>query len=107
MDQQQHVKGAKFYVPLAASPSAVFDSLSSRLDASVITIKVTDDDSTKNSESSPKQRMQWDNKLQFVLSLISYAVGLGNIWRFPYLCQRNGGGMYYHISLYYFHLVGH
>lgn len=39
-------------------------------------------------------RAAWSGKLQFFLSIIGYSVGLGNIWRFPYLCQQNGGGKF-------------
>lgn len=39
-----------------------------------------------------KARPLWANPLQFLFACISYAVGLGNVWRFPYLCQMYGGG---------------
>lgn len=43
-------------------------------------------------------RAEWSGKLQFFLSIIGYSVGLGNIWRFPYLCQQNGGGKCHNVA---------
>ena len=40
-----------------------------------------------------KERETWGNKIEFFLAILSYAVGLGNVWRFPYLLQKNGGGI--------------
>ncbi len=37
---------------------------------------------------------QWNSKIGFLLAAIGSAVGLGNIWRFPYIAAQNGGGAF-------------
>lgn len=39
-------------------------------------------------------RDQWNSKLGFLLAAIGSAVGLGNLWRFPYVAATNGGGAF-------------
>ena len=40
------------------------------------------------------KRPQWSSQLGFILAAIGSAVGLGNIWRFPYIMGQNGGAVF-------------
>uniref|UniRef100_A0AAQ5ZXJ9 Solute carrier family 6 member 11a n=1 Tax=Amphiprion ocellaris TaxID=80972 RepID=A0AAQ5ZXJ9_AMPOC len=44
-------------------------------------------------------RGHWGSKAEFILTVMGAIIGPGNVWRFPYLCYRNGGGMGYASTL--------
>ena len=53
-----------------------------------------------------KSRATWSGKLAFVLSAAASAVGLGSMWRFPYLAAKYGGGMFLFMYLVFVFSIG-
>lgn len=51
---------------------------------------------TVSTEMEVGGRQTWGNKADYILATVGFAVGFGNLWRFPYLCQKNGGGRCYY-----------
>lgn len=50
-------------------------------------------EATVKVEVVENDRGGWGNKIEYILATVGFAVGLGNVWRFPYLCQKSGGGI--------------
>ena len=83
--------------PGAASSDAVETDDDNAIDKIELQPPTLDEDEKgdgKQKNLKKKAREVWDNKIQFILTLVGYAVGLGNVWRFSYLAAKNGGSKY-------------
>ena len=52
----------------------------------------TEDSKDDDDDDAPRARARWTSRTEFLLATVGNCVGVGNVWRFPYLCYRNGGG---------------
>ncbi|KAK0173835.1 hypothetical protein PV328_006978 [Microctonus aethiopoides] len=48
----------------------------------------------ENTDELHSNRATWGNSIEFLMSTISFSVGLGNVWRFPHTAYENGGGAF-------------
>ncbi|CAN0606504.1 unnamed protein product, partial [Ectocarpus sp. 12 AP-2014] len=60
---------------------------------------------TDNNPAAP-QRGMWSSRLAFILAATGSAVGLGNIWKFPYVTGENGGGAFVMVYLLCIAIIG-
>ena len=63
-------------------------------------------DTPPQGDQMPKGRTHWNSRIGFILAAAGSAVGLGNIWKFPYITGENGGGLFVLIYLVCIALVG-
>jgi len=56
--------------------------------------------------SQPVTHQHWSSRFGFILAAVGSAVGLGNIWKFPYIAGENGGGAFVLIYLFFVFLIG-
>lgn len=55
---------------------------------------------------APAPGNQWSSRLTFILAAVGSAVGLGNVWKFPYIVGENGGGAFVLVYLLCIALIG-
>ncbi len=50
------------------------------------------DDLERMEKEEAGDRPAFNNKAHYILTCVGFVIGIGTVWRFPYLCQSHGGG---------------
>lgn len=53
-----------------------------------------------------QQREHWGSKIGFIMATAGSAIGLGSLWRFPYITGQNGGGAFVLLYLFFTAIIG-
>jgi SNF family Na+-dependent transporter len=49
----------------------------------------------ESKDDKDTKRARWSSNTTFILAVMGYCIGLGNFWRFPYLCYKWGGALFF------------
>eukprot|EP01084_Bolivina_argentea_P252289 423437_1 len=83
-----------FHFNLSSLHSLIKQPIQSQMDDNKPTERHNDDNDNYSDADEQDDREHWSSRLSFWLGAVGSAVGLGNLWRFPYQCASWGGGAF-------------